>query len=266
MPDEMTNPTPDAGGFDIESILSGTSGQPESTTQSQGVTLQQGSGQAATEFVWGGRKYPTREAAEKAHNTLYGKYAEQQSIFNQLKAALKDPRKLAQFSKDPQWAPILAKLGIQQAEEDFEAQEEEAASRGEDYSNLPPQVQQFIHQQKVQAASLALDREEWAFERKLGRPVTNQEHDTVMQVIARAQDLTYEEAWKLAFHDKLLKEAHEKAAKAAPAAKGQRPPPIPGFVPGVKMDLKKPITDMTKAEFREHLKNSDEFKKLMSRE
>lgn len=262
MPDE-TNAASDAE-LDIQSILTGTSSEEETT----GETAQAGQGtQAAAEFKFGGRSYKTQADAEKAHNTLYGKYAEQQGILNQLKAALKDPAKAAALANDPQWAPIMAKLGIQQASEEIDREEQEDKLAGRDYSKLPPELQTFIYDQQVEAAGYKLDREEWAFERKLGRAVTDEEHNAVMRIIARAQDLTYEEAWKLANHDKLLKEAAQKAnAKGANGNQPNRPAPRPGFVPGVKLDLKKSITDMSKAEFREHLKQSDEFKKLLSRE
>lgn len=264
MPDEMEG-QPDAGLGDIESILTGTS-QSESAGSSAPGTPNTTQGQApAGEFTFGGRKYPSQQEAEKAHNTLYGRFSESQGVLNQLKAALKDPELMARFQADPKWAPILAKLGIQAAEEEVEEEREEDAQRGEDYSQLPPSMQQFIHQQKVESAGYKLDREEFQFERKLGRPVTDAEHNATMKIISRASNLSYEEGWKLAHHDRLLKESAEKAARSAPPAKGGRPAPLPSFVPGVKLDLKKPIGDMSKTEYREHLRNSDEFKNLMSR-
>lgn len=266
MPDDGTNAAPDAEALDINAILSGTSDSSDTTTESVDGTTPQGAAKEASEFRFGGRSYKTQQDAEKAHNALYGKYSQQQSVLNQLKAALKDPKKLAVLARDPEWSTILAKLGIQEAQEEYDADEEAEAAAGRDYSKLPVELQGFVHDQKVQAASLVLDREEWAFERKLGRSVTAEEHNSVMEIIGRAQNLTYEEAYKLANHDRMLTEAGKKAAaQGQTKPNGERPPPHAAFIPGVKMDLKKPLTQMSKAEAREHLRQSDEFKNLMSR-
>ena len=56
------------------------------------------------------------------------------------------------------------------------------------------------------------------------------------------------------------------ARQKAQVEKLTRPKPGPGahFIPGVKMDLKKKLSDMSNAEAREHLRNSQEFRDLMS--
>lgn len=265
MPDDVESGSADAVS-DIENILTGTSAEAETTQEATSETGAQAEAKT-TEYKFGGRSYKTQAEAEKAHNALYGKYSEQQGLLNRLKQALSDPAKAAKLASDPAWADIMAKLGIEQAEQELAAQEVEAAAQGRDYSKLPNELQQFVYDQQVQAESIKLDREEWSFERKLGRPLTNEEHNAVMEVISRAHTLTFEEAWKLAHHDKLLRDAAEKAkAKGANGAQPNRPPPRPGFVPGVKLDLKKPVTDMSNAEFREHLRNSEEFKRLLARE
>lgn len=244
--------------MDIASMLDGTSGQ-DTTADSGNSSANQGSlGQEMSDvFKFGGRAYKSQSEAEKAHNQLYGKYSETQNIVKQLKAALKDPRKLAQFQKDPEMAPILAKLGIQQAEEEVEAEEAEANSQDQS-------PESFIEQLQVDRAGLAMEREEWAFERKLGRPITDEEHDAVMRIIARAGTLSYAEAWKLAFHDKMLRELQQKQKQEAEKRNRPKPGPAAGFIPGVKMDLKKPLSQMSPAEAREHLRNSEEFRNLMN--
>lgn len=245
--------------MDIASMLDGTSSQQDTTNGSGDPSQDQGqlSGEMADVFKFGGRAYKTQQEAEKAHNQLYGKFSESQNVLKQLKAALRDPAKLAQFQRDPSMAPILAKLGIQQAEEDMEAEEEARQQQESD----PQSYAEGLAQDR---AGLALDREEWAFERKLGRSITDDEHNAVMRIIARAGTLTYAEAWKLAFHDKMLRDAQ--ARQKAEVQKLTRPKPGPGahFIPGVKMDLKKPLSQMTNAEAREHLRNSDDFKNLMN--
>lgn len=246
--------------MDIASMLDGTSGSTDTTGGSGAQSQDQGQlGQEMSDvFKFGGRAYKTQQEAEKAHNQLYGKFSESQSVLKQLKAALKDPAKLAQFQRDPAMAPILAKLGIQQAEEELEAEEAGA----QDGQEMTPES--FMQQLSIDRAGLSLEREEWAFERKLGRPITDDEHDAVMRIIGRAGTLTYAEAWKLAFHDKMLRAAQERQKQER--EKLTRPKPGPGahFIPGIKMDLKKPLNQMSPAEAREHLRNSQEFKDLMS--
>jgi len=262
--------TNDAGAsdaeLDIQSLLSGTSDTDTAGQEAAESELAQGA-QAADVFKFGGRQYKSQEEAEKAHNTLYGKYSEQQGIVKRLKQLLSDPKALQTLSRDPKWAPIIAKLGIQQAEEEAQADEEVAGEAEEefDWSTIPEPLQKAYRQMEVSQASIGLEREEWAFERKLGRPITDDEHNAVMRLIQKHDQLTYAEAWKLAFHDKMLKEAQAERGKAS--ADKTRPRPIPGIgMPGVKMDTKKRVEDMTGAEFREHLRQSDEFKNLMSRE
>lgn len=256
----------DQGNQDIESILSGTS--PSDTTggasERQGATSDQtsqgqGNGQ---EFRFAGRTFKGgMKDAEKWANTTYGKYSEQQQMVNWLKTkGLTDPDLLETLSQDPEWSDMLAKLGIEGARERAEADEADDAQSGDD----PRSVLQDI---KVSQAGLTIDREEMSFERKLGRQVTDDEHDAVMGIIGRAPSLTYAEAFKLAFHDKMLTEAQKKAQAAGQGRgrTGNRPPPIPG-VAGTKMDLKKSVRDMNGAEWRESLRQSDEFRNLMNRE
>ena len=260
MPDEMNleSGTPS----DITSILQGTSDSSETTQGAGGATGDQtGSGEGQSAFKFGGKTYASQKEAEEAHNKLYGKYSESQATFNKLKEALKNPQLFQQLSKDPNLAPILAKMGIQAQEEELE-EELEADEFGNEQANLPPQLQKLAQQMKVDLAYNALDREKWSFERKLGRSMTPEESDSVMGIIAKADSLTVSEAWKLAFHDKLLKEAAEKAAAKNPQ-NGNRPRPLPPGIPGAKLDLKKNIADMSRDEWRESVRQSPDFQKLL---
>jgi hypothetical protein len=210
-------------------------------------------------FNFGGRAYKTQQEAEQAHNKLYGKYSEQQNTMNTLKSALKNPEALKYFSKDPQMVQILAKLGIQEATE--MRREEEKAIATEEREFDPKQLYTEIRQER---AAMQLDREEMLFERKLGRQVSDEEHNEIFKTISRVPELTYAEAWKLTYHDKTIKEIQEQAAaKAKPA----RPAPTPfsRVVPGVKMDLKKDIGNMTKSEAREAMRQDSDFQNLLSR-
>lgn len=253
--------------LDVLGILSGTSDPSEPAPDGAQQTSEAEGGMGSQDpaapqsFKWGGREYKTRQEAEKATNSLYGKYSESQSVLKQVRAALRDPETLSRLVRDPEWAPILAKMGIQEAED---AIREEEAREAEEEGEVTPESlrDQILTDREL----LALEREEWHFERRLGRPVTDEERRAVGRIIERASNLTFSEAWKLAFHDKMLKDLHSRHKAEADKAKRPRPSPIPSFVPGVKLDLKKPVQDMTSAEAREAMRNSDEFKKLMSRE
>ncbi len=189
---------------DIDSILSGGTSQNDPTPGSALAPQQQG--QQNQGYKFGGRSYQSQQEAEKAHNQLYGKYSEQQQLFNKLKSALKDPEAYRQFAQNPEWRDILGKLGVEEAEAEYEeAQAQE--SGGPAIQNLPPQLQEAYRQIQIDRETFKLDREEAGFEKKLGRPVSAEEHNAVMSIIAKADSLTYEQAFKLAFHDKPVKEA-----------------------------------------------------------
>lgn len=268
---EDGNAPSDPAEAEIANILAGTSDTDTADEASQmpvpqeGAAQTQGTPQQPQGFSFGGRVYKTKEEAEKAHNSLYGKFSGQQSILNQLRSALKNPKRLQELAQDPEWSEILGKLGVREMRDQYQQEQQAASQRGPDYSKLPPELQGWMREQGQRFAAHDLEREEWGFEKKLGRSVTDEEHNSVMKIIGRIGDLTYEEAWKLAFHDRLLKEAGAKAQTAASSPKGHRPLPVAGFIPGVKLNLKKPVQDMSKAEWREYVKGSEEFKNLTSR-
>lgn len=249
------------GGLDIGAILSPSTSDSSDTTGKSGADSgqSQGSNGESGGFKFGGRSYANQQAAEQAYNKLYGQYSDKNATFNQLKEALKNPELFAKFSKDPNLSSILAKMGIRQQNEDLDKElDEERAAQGQDD---PKTLAQEI---RLERETTKLEREEWKFERKLGRPVSEEERDQVLGVIARAPDLTYDEAWKLAFHEKMLKEAQLKAG--AGRQQGNRPAPLPPGIPGIKLDPKKSVGDMGPAEWREHLRNSPEFQQMMSRQ
>lgn len=233
-----------------------------------------------------GREYPSLEEASKAHGALYGKYAEGQQILNWFKERLKtDPGLMEKLAGDPKWSGIAAKLGMQAAIEDL--QRRRSAGRGEnaeeddqedeipvvDPAKLPPEVRPMWDYLERQRQEFAVWRElqqlrweESEFEKELKRPLTADEKKAVYGLLERAQGLTVKEAWILANHERMLREAVAKAsAKAAPnKSREGRPAPVPGVgIPGVPLDLKKDPLKMNPAEWREYLKQTEEFQKLM---
>lgn len=266
--DTNLNPSGQGESFDLSSILGGTSGDSDTTGAAGQGSQAAGSGEAGDGsqqgYKFGGRAYRDQTEAEKAHNQLYGRYSEQQSMVNRLKSLLKtDPEAVQRLASNPQWRDIMAKLGIQAAEEEYEEEEAADPNSNFDWGKVPAPMRQLYEQQQVSMAQIGLEREKWGFERSLGRQMSVEENDQVMKTIQRAPSLSISEAWKLVNHDKLLKEAQAKA-QANGRPKVNRPSPIPG-IPGMKVDLKKDPSKMGAAEWREHLKNSDEFKQLLSR-
>ena len=241
--------------LDINAILTG--GTPDTSDTTKGTDASAGGqGSDGSPFKFGGRSYKTQQEAEQFQNKLYGKYSEGQALLNKLKEALTNPELFKRFSEDPEFAPILAKLGIQQAKEDLDKEvEEDTRSSG----NMT--MEQLQNEIRFDRQAFKLDREEAAFERTLKRELTDEEHNQVVTLIAKVPDLSFAQAWKLAMHDKLLKEATEKST--ASRLQGNRPRPTPPGIPGTNLDLKKAVTEMNSAEWREAVRQSPEFQNLM---
>lgn len=244
----------------MDTIL-GTSGSTDTTGTDQTTSSGQ-SGQSGQPYTFAGRQFKGGQTeAEKWANKIYGEFSKHQGTLKELKAAFEaDPESLQEAAKDPKWAAIIGKLGIEVARE--EAAEEEAAAQkgrgGEDYQSI-------LNEVRLERAQMALDREEQQFERKLGRALSTDEHNAVMQIIQRASSLSYEEAFNLAFHKKMLDDAAKRAGQQTKPSNG-RPKPPPMHVPGIKTDSgKTSVANMSPGEWRQHLKESQEMSDLMSR-
>ncbi len=237
------------GGFDINQVL-GTSPSDTAGTMGDGQDAAQGQEVQSTgaKFKFGGREWENQQAAEKEFGKVWGKYSDQNGILNKIKSALKNPEDIKQLSRDPLWAEILGKLGVQTATREIdERRERESAEAPQDFQSLRDEV-------AVERATMRLEREKWGFERRLGRDVSQDEENAILAIIESSPSLTYEQAYKLAFHDKLLKEAATKAqGNGRPG--GPRPPPPPSFIPGRKLNLKKPVGEMNREEAREDLRD-----------
>ena len=190
--------------LDINAILTGGTSETSDTTKGTDAAAG-GQGSDGSPFKFGGRSYKTQQEAEQFQNKLYGKYSEGQALLNKLKEALTNPDLFKRFSEDPEFAPILAKLGIQQATEDLNKEvEEDARSSG----NVT--MEQLQNDIRFDRQAFKLEREEATFERTLKRDLTDAEHNAVVTLIAQVLNLSFDQAWKLAMHDKLMKEAAEK--------------------------------------------------------
>ena len=248
MPNEMPQggETPD-GGFDIFSIL-GTSGQSD-TAGGSGVDVQKPAQGDTTQpggsaFKFANKSWESQQKAEEFYNKLYGKHSEAQGLINKLKAALKDPEDIAELAQDPEWADILAKLGIDVAAQNVDDREAaDAAAR-------PQTMQEFERRFATREATFDLKMERRDFEQSLGRKLAKDEENAILDIISDSPSLSYERAYKLAFHDKLMKEAIARGQTASRPKTG-RPAPPPSLLSGQKLDLKNPIHEMSKEAARE---------------
>lgn len=278
MPDDIAGQQAVGGNeqaFDIGSFLQGTSAEADTTggagAQGQPATSPEGQlaqGQSQQQaFTFGGRQFKSREEAEKTFNQLYGRHSENQGLLNAIRKGLQsgDPKILQALAQNRELAPILAKMGLQRAEDNLREEEPDREDFERQIEQLPAPLRQLHERLELRAARMELVDERRDFEEKLGRRVSGEELKATMAIIARAQELSFEEAWKLAHHDRLLREAHAKAQQTAarrPSA-GNRPAPTNPFVPGVKLDTKKPVAEMSRDEWREALRNSPEFQKMV---
>lgn len=271
-PDEMGGSgmggTPDASeGMDLDRLLGDTSSEMgETTPDLRGGLPGQGadSGQNAA-YKFAGRTWKGgQREAEGAWNKMYGKYSESQGIVNQLKQiAQNDPELAAQLAQDPRLAGIFAKLGVEAAEKEFRGDPRQGNSRnsvsGEDFQR---ELGIERHQNRIL-------REEWAFERRLGRPMTEREQQAVYKQIDRSENLTYEEAYFLAHREQIMKrnaaQANVGGGPGGNPQTGGRPKPPPRSMPGTPAPGRKSVSDMSEQEWKQNLRESGIVKELMSR-
>ena len=229
----LTQPvsSPDTGG-------SGSTGTSRTPAQSQG------------EYSFAGRKYPNQQAAEKSYSSMQSGYSNAQETLKRYEETLKDPRLLEAAAKDPVIAQALMKLGIDPSKA-MPQQPGQAHQQGQ----MPPELQAAYQDMMLNNHMNKLDREMTQFQRGLKRELSDQEHDTVMDLISERPWLTVKEAYTLAFaerdHANALKRMETQ--RGGPGKGGRKKPP-PSFIPGTTVDTKKPTTEMNDEEYREALR------------
>lgn len=259
--------SPDASGsMDLDSLLGGTSPQGETTPGLQDGMPGQGDDLGGTPepYKFGGRTWKGgQKEAETAWNKVYGAYSEQKGLVNALKeVAQRDPELASRLAQDPRVAQILAKFGINSAKSEMDGLMDRRQDGQPSYEDIQKEIKLERHQNRIL-------REEWGFERKLGRPITEREQQAVYKQLERSEDLTYEEAYFLAHRQQILRaQAQQRAAGTVPpgpAQEGGRPKPPPRSMPGTPAPGKKSVSDMSEAEWKDNLRQSGIVKELMSR-
>lgn len=215
----------------------------------------QPSGQA---FKFAGREYANQSAAEKAVKQLYGQFADTKGIVNTIKKALNNPELLEALQGDPQWAPILEKLGIEAAAEEVARQDRQTGQ---------PQSQEQIYREwQIERDIDRIEREEWRFEKQLGRSLSPEERRNTLQMIKQADTLTFEQAYFLGNRERVMAQARQPAVQpnGKPAGNRPAPPPVRGSQGG-PVSGKKGVHQMKDPEWKENLRNSPEFQEILSR-
>lgn len=257
------------GGMDLDAILGGTSPNGDTAQDLQGSLPGQGAGNqgGADAYRFAGRTWKGgQREAEGAWNKLYGQYSEQKGLVNQLReVAQRDPELAARLAaSDPKMASILSKFGIEAAEQEMEGMDPRGQRGDEEFSM--EEARREIGLERHQNRIL---REEWAFERKLGRQISEKEQQAVYAQIERSENLTYEEAYFLAHRTQILRQQAQANAGATAqlgqAQSGGRPKPPPRSIPGTPAPGKKSLSDMSEAEWKANLKESGIVKDLLSR-
>lgn len=239
---DLSDPGASGSTSDISNPLLGESGQ---------------SGQAAQpQYKFAGKEYPSQAAAEAAYKKLYGGYSENKGILNTVKEALKDPDLLEALSEDPKWAAILAKLGI-------DAASAQAPQEQQGRQQAPQQYEEQMRQWAVERDVDRIEREEYRFERELGRALNPDERRATLDIIRRAESLTFKEAYQLANHERLLGEARK--AGGIPRQGSGRPAPPPSRLPGQKVSTQKRVQDLSQSEWKENVMSDPEFRELLNR-
>lgn len=241
---DMTDPSASGGSPDISNPLLGESGPAQA---------------AQPQYKFAGKEYPNQAAAEAAYKKLYGSYSETRGIVNTVKEALKNPELLEALSEDPKWASIFAKLGIEA--DGAQQNSDERPERQNGQSNQ--EFQQQMRQWQVERDVDRIEREEFRFERELGRPLNQEERRATLEIVRRAESLSFKEAYQLANHERLLEESRK--AGSAPRPSSGRPAPPPSRLPGQKVSTQKPVNKMSDSEWKENLRTDPDIRELLSR-
>lgn len=194
---------------------------------------------------------PQQQDYQKRYQSLRPEYDKAKTKLNALMQIVNNP-KLHELAKtDPTIAQALAKAGYKLAEEQAKEDGEEP---GEDFWE-GPQGQTLVMRAEM---DLRYQMEDFAVQ-SLGRRFNAEETKQVKAYIAKAPELTVDEAWSLTPAAKAMRLAAEqkRLAEAGKRQTGSRPRPTPNAIGGgaEKLDLKKHPSQFSDAEKREFLNN-----------
>lgn len=199
-------------------------------------------------------KYKTVQDLEKGYLSQNKGYQQQSQRAKQLESMLQNPKFADWAAKDPEMREALSKLGYELQEEDSRQDERQSGGAWNGDQNDPRFVAEVVRQES------RMQWDQFRFEKKLGRDLSDQEIRNVKQQIVMAPRLTWEQAWKLTPHfEKEMAAKHEKELTAARGRSpvGNRPRPVvPGGIAGPKTAQGRnalSLKDGDKAEFLNNL-------------
>ena len=255
------------GELDLNSIVNdalgqeeGGSGQnPPTYTQDRGQgellsrTQQPASGQpnqseAQKQLLAG--KFKTPQDLEKAYQNLNRMAGQKGTKLQQLESLIQNPRFQQLAAQDPDIAQALAKAGYELRRE--EAQEDAKGQQEWNGDENDPRFQIALIDAKNE-----LRWNLFQFGQERGKQLSPQEEKAVRQVLAASPRLSIKQAWKLTdfYENELKAKEDERFAKLQAKVNPNRPRPNPTLLPGQKLNLQKPVTEMNDAEKKAHLAN-----------
>ncbi len=201
-------------------------------------------------------KFKTPQDLEKAYQNANRMLGQKGSKLSQLEALVQNPRFQQLASQDPDIAQALAKAGYELRRE--EAQEDNRGQQDWNGDTNDPRYQIAYLEAKNEIRWALRD-----FSDERGKRLSREEEVAIRQVLQTMPRLVergpegIKMAWKLTpFYEKELKaKEDERVAKMMQRPGANRPRPNPTLLPGQKLDLKKPVTEMNDSEKKAYLAN-----------
>lgn len=252
-----TEDTPD----ELDSLMADLDTQDSSATQS-GTSAQPGGQWDPSSARTGTSSHGASETSNQAKRLLAGRFQNERDLeksylemrkerdskfvpkLKVLEEIVKNPALHQLAQQNPAIRAALAKAGYQLAEEEEEAQ---GMDEEEDESSPLYQLQLEVQTMKLQQQ---YQRQYDSFVHKLGRGLTEEEHQAVVGKLKAIDGLSVEEAWMLTPHyaKQVAREREKAVAEATRKAKPRRPMPHAQAMPGEKLDLKKHPGQMNERE------------------
>jgi len=256
MPSAEGNP-PDELGSILSELTGGNESEEGSNTAvtdllkpsgAHGGQPQQGQPQQAQPVKFMGREYKTLADAERDVKSLRKEFDSRSQKANLLDSMLKNPvyQRLAQT--DPEVRDALAKAGYNLAEEEAEEDEDSQEEKYYEEAWRNPVTRQLL----VEHEEFKIERQLNGLQDRIGRSVSPEEWTEMKNIMHALPQASVEQAWKLSKgYAKELQMREDKRVEDEIKRRGgtpNRPRPNPAVLPGQKLDLSKPVTQLNDQE------------------
>lgn len=238
----MEDNLPDVAGSDDFADISLDDG---ATTQPSEGHANEGKQHGSSARKYAGR-FESPDELEKSYLGMRKGYDEKVNRAKQLEEILTNPKLQHLAQIDPEVRAAMEKAG-------FELKGLEPQGSGEQVPASP-----FEEQVALLKAENDLRWELQEFQSTLGRRMTHEERTDLLRAIEIAPSIPVEEAWKLTPHyEKGIQQKHQQEIDSLRRLRqnAERPMPGPKALPGQKLNLKKPVTEMNGNERSAFLQN-----------